>query len=959
MPRRFWLLALVLGACPSLFAQTPTLPVGPPKPGWQYACPSGLGAVRTQLAATASNLYIDQLCVDSTGGSDGGVPGTEYHFDPIAVDYTIIHFSSGSGAQICPGLLPTNLAIKTVTPSTLCTSTIFDDGSNPTRTPNGLSTELNGLYGVWTVDTGGVTAGLLACRSSGTKVQTCAAGTTFGVIGIAQSTQTSGSIVRVCTTVHCPAVEDGTTANDWLIPSPTVAGQVHDSGVAITSPCPDNVQAFYPDPTGTGAGTTIGIDLSTADSSCQSNGGSGGGNGIIHPAAQFSTAYYFAPGVGKTIDGVAPNTSAIPEVFEQVNGTIQQWMPLGVALDSSTSTSVTLTCADFGRHKYYTAVGAVSISLPKANSCASPAQPNAIILISAAGAGGATITPTTSTIGIVGGTQGASITIVQGISAFIYTDTSTAACVANGCYDAITAASGGATVTMSVPVELLVNGSSSATGSNFAVTKAGEVPLEAWLSPPSSALGNMPHHNSAACATSTACNVTVQITANTDGIVLTTDPDAAPGTVTITDTFGNTFTAVGSFFYVVCSSLGNGNDTIHLASTNSVGWVMSASDVVGNATASCVDSAITNSSSSLSVTSAGSPAQGSELILAQFNNIGSLGTGLGVYEAGTNYTQVEQVNCNVPNCARIGQILEVKNQNTSLSGTQTATATRIGGGITDSGNIIGIKLSAASINGPPFFNPITMNYLPVATLTPTQNDCVSWLVQTGSQPLVFNDSGFPCPAATVNGGGVTGQVAYYSAPTAISPSGALTISGIGSPGMILLEEHTASASAEVDFTTCITATYTEYQIFVDNAIPTTNADSILMQFSTNGGSTYDTGANYNWSMHWTGSAASSDNSLFVNPDNQINLNGTTVTVSNLAANGGVQSRITLFNPGSATADKGVLYNTRAAFSGSTNWYQITAQGTYAITTAVNAFRFKPTGSNTIASGSFRCYGMAK
>ena len=71
-----------------------------------------------------------------------------------------------------------------------------------------------------------------------------------------------------------------------------------------------------------------------------------------------------------------------------------------------------------------------------------------------------------------------------------------------------------------------------------------------------------------------------------------------------------------------------------------------------------------------------------------------------------------------------------------------------------------------------------------------------------------------------------------------------TALGGGSGALTLLEQHTASASSSLDFTTAITSTYDEYLIEFVGIVPATDAVEMQLRMSTNGGSSYDSGANY-------------------------------------------------------------------------------------------------------------------
>lgn len=130
------------------------------------------------------------------------------------------------------------------------------------------------------------------------------------------------------------------------------------------------------------------------------------------------------------------NTTAIPETPVSVSSATTL-APGGVPVDNVTGTTYTVLCADDVRHKLFSSATAVAVTLFPANSCASPAQPSFTMVVSVGGAGSVTITPTTSTIGKVGGTQAASLLLTTGQYAFLYTDTVSSGCTTNGCYDAL------------------------------------------------------------------------------------------------------------------------------------------------------------------------------------------------------------------------------------------------------------------------------------------------------------------------------------------------------------------------------------------------------------------------------------------------------------------------------------------------------------------------------------------
>ena len=104
-------------------------------------------------------------------------------------------------------------------------------------------------------------------------------------------------------------------------------------------------------------------------------------------------------------------------------------------------------------------------------------------------------------------------------------------------------------------------------------------------------------------------------------------------------------------------------------------------------------------------------------------------------------------------------------------------------------------------------------------------------------------------AAPSDGDVLTYQAGSPAGWIAAAPTG-------GGGGLVLLEQHTASASASLDFTTGITSTYDQYIVEIIQIVPTTDAVPIALQVSTDGGSSYDTGNNYQWAAFRASNAGS-------------------------------------------------------------------------------------------------------
>jgi hypothetical protein len=170
-----------------------------------------------------------------------------------------------------------------------------------------------------------------------------------------------------------------------------------------------------------------------------------------------------------------------------------------------------------------------------------------------------------------------------------------------------------------------------------------------------------------------------------------------------------------------------------------------------------------------------------------------------------------------------------------------------------------------------------------------------------------------------------------------------------------LQELTASASATLDFTSCISSAYDEYEIELINVLPATDSVILWMRMSTDGGATYDAGATAyrtaGWRFHsGAGSAAEGAST------SRIHCNGIDA-VDNASAWGGLTGTVQLFNP-SGSAYKQVSVKSRYLEGTGTVHEEYVGGGTYASATAVNAFRFLFSSGN-ITSGTIRVYGVAK
>jgi hypothetical protein len=188
--------------------------------------------------------------------------------------------------------------------------------------------------------------------------------------------------------------------------------------------------------------------------------------------------------------------------------------------------------------------------------------------------------------------------------------------------------------------------------------------------------------------------------------------------------------------------------------------------------------------------------------------------------------------------------------------------------------------------------------------------------------------------------------------TAVS-SVAVTTTGAGG-SFVLLEQHTASASASLNFTTFISASYDTYVFEFVGIVPTVAGDSFLAVVGTGGGPTWDTGSNYRYadysSDQSTASGAAGSGASTTSIHLYDNLGGT-------AAQGGLNGTMSVYDPANSTASK-VLIFLGSGESAASNLRQYTGSGRYIPTTALTGVQFSMS-TGTVASGTIRCYGVQK
>lgn len=192
---------------------------------------------------------------------------------------------------------------------------------------------------------------------------------------------------------------------------------------------------------------------------------------------------------------------------------------------------------------------------------------------------------------------------------------------------------------------------------------------------------------------------------------------------------------------------------------------------------------------------------------------------------------------------------------------------------------------------------------------------------------------------------------YETASSLWKPKAA---SGGAAGALVLLEQHTAANVASLDFT-AISATYDEYLFEMVNLLNATDSAVPWLRMSTDGGVTFDSGANYNDYWHSRSIATFSGNGGATDTRITMNNNG-----HSKLYNIGINGQFRLFQPLSTTMYKGVNGAFQACDGGPSPGWTSDCQfsGWYRSLTAVNALRFLFSTGN-ITSGTIRMYGIAK
>lgn len=167
-------------------------------------------------------------------------------------------------------------------------------------------------------------------------------------------------------------------------------------------------------------------------------------------------------------------------------------------------------------------------------------------------------------------------------------------------------------------------------------------------------------------------------------------------------------------------------------------------------------------------------------------------------------------------------------------------------------------------------------------------------------------------------------------------------------GMVLLQTVTVgSPTASVVLDAFDNTNYSHYEIVLEG-LSSAVSDEVRFQLSSNGGSTWDTGNNYDTILNYYGSDNSSGNSnLAPGSSGKASVFGTT--------NPAWLARILLGNPGGGAKKAAILDNV-ALTTGGIMYRAYGATG-WNSTAAYNAIKFFQLAGNNFTGGTFKLYGL--
>jgi hypothetical protein len=204
----------------------------------------------------------------------------------------------------------------------------------------------------------------------------------------------------------------------------------------------------------------------------------------------------------------------------------------------------------------------------------------------------------------------------------------------------------------------------------------------------------------------------------------------------------------------------------------------------------------------------------------------------------------------------------------------------------------------------------------------------------------------------------TGGVILPAGITNASVSAVTSFANASAGTLILLSTQTASASANISFTTGLDSTYDEYIFKFIDIHPATDAVNFEFQASTDSGSNYNTTMT-NTYFHAVHDEADTDTVLQYEATLD-QAQGTSFQRLARVGNGNDESisgSLTLFNPSSTTYVKHFISDNNAYQQDNFTQNSFVA-GYFNTTSAINAIQFKMSSGN-IDDGIIKLYGVKK
>lgn len=185
------------------------------------------------------------------------------------------------------------------------------------------------------------------------------------------------------------------------------------------------------------------------------------------------------------------------------------------------------------------------------------------------------------------------------------------------------------------------------------------------------------------------------------------------------------------------------------------------------------------------------------------------------------------------------------------------------------------------------------------------------------------------------------------------PSAGETCTGSGGGGgaLVLLEQHTASSSASLDFTSFISSTYDTYIAELVGILPATSGANLILRM---GAGSVDSGNDYQFVGLYNG-VGDSLTGFSLSPSSAIQM-AATVTNSNTAFT--IDGSWKFQNLASTTLWKTGAGTITSTAGGSSALYQWTASGLWESAPAADRLSFL-FSSGAITSGTVRMYGVTK